>query len=401
MDTLTPIEKPLYPQSGKDEMNLAEFPFALLNARDSREVIEYEGWVYEDGHRLQQKWAVRGAAGLGLPSEFGERILMALLSITAESQFTSRKVTFSIAELIRRLDLGKGKRQYKLIEQQLDRLVGITIQSENAFWDHEHQERVTTQTAFHLIDSVWLRHREGNRKIKAAEEANGFIIWGERVWSSFTAGYIKNLNLDFYYRLPTPLSRRLFRFLDKRMKYQKTYEIDIFELSNRLGCVRYNAPSQVKRILMPACETLIDSGFLATANTIKHKKYTRIRFEKAVEIALDKEASRSAEDDENNTTASQIESDNIAEADEAVLVDPIWSEILDHLKLQMPEATYDAWLKHTYLLHRDGDCLVVKVASAQAKSWLDHRLNQVIEQTVKRFLNDGVVRFVVSDMEMS
>ena len=399
MNTLTPAEKPLYPQSGKDEMNLTEFPFALLNARDSREVIEYDGWVYEDGHRLQQKWAVRGASGLGLPSEFGERILMALLSLTAESQFSSRKVTFSIAELIRRLDLGKGKRQYKLIEQQLDRLVGITIQSENAFWDHEHEERVTTQTAFHLIDSVWLRHREGNRKIKASEDANGFIIWGERVWNSFTAGYIKNLNLDFYYRLPTPLSRRLFRFLDKRMKYQKTYEIDIFDLSNRLGCVRYDAPSQVKRIMMPACETLIEAGFLANASVVKHKKYTRIRFEKVDDVVAIEEASRSAEN-ALLIAASQIERGDPAAGDDELAVDPIWSEVLDHLKLQMPEPTYDAWLKNTYLLRRDGDCLVVKVASEQAKSWLDHRLNQVVEQTIKRFIDDGIVEFVVSDVEV-
>ena len=377
--------KPKQEISGKDEMNLAEYPFARLNARDQRDVIEYEGWVVEAGQRLNQKWLVRGASGLGLPSEFGERILIALMTLTAEANFSSPKVEFSIGELIRRLGLGKGTRQYKLIEQQLDRLVGVTIHSENAFWDHEVQERVTTQTAFHLLERVWLRRREGNKKIRQVESANGYIIWSDTLWKSFQAGYIKQLDIGFYSSLPTPLSRRLYRFLDKRMRYQCEYEIDIFDLANRLGCVRYEAPSQVKRILMPACEILIEYGFLVQAKTVKHGKYTRLYFAKAG-------ASAQHEPDPEPSPETVVDAVELTITDLAQQ----WQQTLDSLRLQMTKSTFETWLQPTILLSQDEQGLTIGAKDEHAQSWLNHRLRPTIERVVQAQWGDEVgVRFVV------
>jgi hypothetical protein len=39
---LTPDNQPTL--SGKDEMNLAEFPLTKLGSRDQRDVLIYEGW---------------------------------------------------------------------------------------------------------------------------------------------------------------------------------------------------------------------------------------------------------------------------------------------------------------------------------------------------------------------
>ncbi|HXV96793.1 MAG TPA: replication initiator protein A [Anaerolineae bacterium] len=319
--------------SGRDEMNLAEFPFAKLNAKDSREIIEYEGWTVNGSQRLPQKWIVRGASGLGLPSEFGERLLMALIALTAEDDFASRKVTFSVGELIRRLDLAKNQRYYELIEQQLDRLMGVTIHSENAFWDHAKQKRVTTKRAFHLIEKLWLRFREGETEGGNAENVRGYIIWSDEIWRSFKAGYIKSLDLAFFYGLPTPISRRLYRFLDKRMRYQEVYEIDIFDLANRLGCVRYKAPSQIKRILEPAYEALIEHGFLAEAKLVKRGKYTRLRFVKRIELDPQAEAKGlEAESQATTSTAAARHDEAAIEADGASENAQKWLEVLEQLR---------------------------------------------------------------------
>jgi hypothetical protein len=55
--------------TGRDEMNLAEFPVTKLGSRDQREVLTYEGWaVGADKKPYRQAWTVRGATGLGLPA---------------------------------------------------------------------------------------------------------------------------------------------------------------------------------------------------------------------------------------------------------------------------------------------------------------------------------------------
>lgn len=360
--------------SGRDEMNLAEFPFATLNSRDSRDIITYEGSVVEDGTRQAQKWVVRSASGLGLPTEFGERLMMALITITAEENFTSPKVTFTIGNLIKRLGIAKNRDRYRRIEEQLDRLVGVTIHSENAFWDQDSHERVTTKSAFHLIESVWLRSREKHNKSEDPG-VNGYIIWSKEMWASFQAGYIKSLDLDFFYQLPTPLSRRLYRFLDKRMRYQENYEIDIFDLSNRLGCVRYEAPSQVKRLMQPACNALIKHGFLDSAEMVKRGRYHRFYFVKATD----------------NEAIEEAEAEPIVTEPELILNRPkpasessqLWGEALNQLQGQMTKSTFETWLKPTTILYQSANTLIVGVENDHAQQWLDHRLRQVVERVVE------------------
>jgi hypothetical protein len=91
----------------------------------------------------------------------------------------------------------------------------------------------------------------------------GYIVWGERIWDSFQAGYIKNLDVEFYYALENTLARRLYRFLDKRMHYQDSYQIDIFDLAARMGMKPYPYASHLARKLKPAFDELQSRGFLA------------------------------------------------------------------------------------------------------------------------------------------
>jgi plasmid replication initiation protein len=270
---------------GKDEMNLAEFPFASLKRQgDGRNVIEYEGWATdEQGNRYHHRWAASASALAGLPTEYDERIYVALMALTAQQGFESRKVTFSLAEVLRLLGVGDSQEDYKTVERALDRLVGVTIYSKDAFWDNEKQKRITTSKAFHLLETYWLRSKEEDEAVKKAEGVAAYVVWSEEVWRSFKTGYIKQLDLQFFFQLEYPTSRRLYRFLDKRMHYKPDYEIDIFELAGRLGMVRYHYPSDVLRKLKPAFDELIATGFLLSAQVINVNGYTRVHFVRAAE----------------------------------------------------------------------------------------------------------------------
>jgi len=61
----------------------------------------------------------------------------------------------------------------------------------------------------------------------------------------------------------------------------------------------------------------------------------------------------------------------------------LWAAVLDELKLQMTEATFDAWLRNT-IGTVDGDRLTVAVKSSYAKDWLENRLLTTVERTVAR-----------------
>ena len=374
---------------GRDEMNLAEFPFASLRRRgDSREAIVHEGWVVDKtGDRHHQTWIVRGLLGLGLPTEFDERVYVALMAITVQGAIANRKVPFSIYQILKIMGLVKSKRTYQDIEGSLKRLVGVTIYSEGAFWDNQKKERVTMSEAFHLIEKYWLRYKEKNEEIREEEGVPGYIIWGEDIWRSIQANYLKPLNLEFFYSLQSPTARRLYRFLDKRMQYQQKYEIDIFELASRLGMVRYSKPAWVKRRLQPAFDEFIAKGFLKSAKSIKHKRYTRIRFVKAPK-SLPQTTDETEEQSQDREDQETLQAKRLTDLRERYgitheLVD-LWTEVLGEIELATTKPTYQVYCSDTHLLSLEDNEAIIGVPNQMTKEQLKHRLSSIIQQAFER-----------------
>ncbi len=397
------------PTRGKDEMNLAEFPFATLARRDNRDTIVYEGWVVEKGKRHHQKWVVSGSAAVGLPTEFGERVLMALLAVTAEQGFRSKKVTFSVYQLLKIMGLAAVKREYGYVERALKQLTGLTIYSEGAFWDKAKQKRVNTVKAFHLIESLWLRYLENDEEVIEEEGAPGYIVWSEMIWNSIKTGYIKNLDITFFYGLQSSISRRLYRFLDKRMYHQTRYEIDIFELANRLGMARYPKPSHLKRKLQPAFDELVEQAFLASVRVYKKGKYTRVQFVKAT-IGASRlkqqgeewtpripERERGPERDQWTDRYEEL-----GTMEERETLQALWKQVLDHLKYQLTEATFGLYVVGTVLLACKDREVVIGVPNSYAGSWLEERYRERLLDTVKSLVDRSVtsIKFMMpSDKE--
>ncbi|RIK32970.1 MAG: hypothetical protein DCC55_35845 [Chloroflexi bacterium] len=380
------------PSNGKDEMNLAEFPFASLRRHgDTRRTITYEGWtVDKEGTRRHQKWTVAGSTAVGLPTEFDERVLVALITITDGLDFVSRKIPFSVYQVIKIIGLVRSKLAYQSIEDSLDRLVGVTIKSEQAFWDNSRKERVTTKEAFHIVEKYWLRYREQDAKIIEAEGVPGYIIWGEDIWNSFKANYIKSLDLTFFYGLQSPAARRLYRFLDKRMQYQQQYEIDIIELAKRLGMTVYRYPAKVREKLQPALDELIARGFLRSAKVFKHnangKLYTRIRFVKAPK-AVPQPAEPYNDGDEETATYQdrytvQLNALRKHYGITDDLVD-IWEQALIEIEGATTRANFHAWFPQTHLLSCKQNAAIIGVPNTYAQEWLAGRMTPVIKRALE------------------
>jgi hypothetical protein len=75
------------------------------------------------------------------------------------------------------------------------------------------------------------------------------------------ANYIKDLDLGIYYTLALPISKRLFRYLDKNRYKKRRYEETVMRMAYKLP-LTYAYPSQVKQKLAPAHEELLRHGYL-------------------------------------------------------------------------------------------------------------------------------------------
>ena len=108
--------------SGQDEMNLVEFPFATLSRKPSLGSIRCERWISDaSGERHPQHWTVQGGSESGLPTEFDERVYVALMAVTRKQGIVSRKVTFSVYALLKLMGEATDSKHYRSVERQQHR----------------------------------------------------------------------------------------------------------------------------------------------------------------------------------------------------------------------------------------------------------------------------------------
>lgn len=244
--------------SGKDEMNLAEFPFAVLAKRVAAgqktiEIIQ-EGRDAA-GRPVWQEWLVTGSDYFGLPVATDDDTYVALMKLLRDAQFRDRTVRFTVSQLLRTMRSSTGKRDYERVAASLDRLTGVLLRSKNAFWDHTRRTYVTE--AFHLLDSYRLATGGSGRELSE-------VTFSQFLFGSIQAGYVKNLDIDFYFSLSTPLARRLYRLLDKHRYRAQVYDISLERLARKLP-LQDKYESQIKRRLDPVFSELKQFGFLKEA----------------------------------------------------------------------------------------------------------------------------------------
>lgn len=148
-------ELPARQENGRDEMNLAEFPIALLAKRPSSKMKTFtvsDTITGKDGKEITRKWTVTGSDAFGLPTSTDDEVIVALLYFTKEHGFESRKIHFSRYDLIRVMGWRDEGKNYTRIKDALNRLTGMMINAENAFYDPKKQTYMKS-CAFHIMES--------------------------------------------------------------------------------------------------------------------------------------------------------------------------------------------------------------------------------------------------------
>ena len=226
-------------RAGRDELNLAEFPFAVLASRmpkNSPLALEFR-----DG---EKEWIASGDPRFGLPTAGDVEIYVVLMELTREQSFPVC-VQFCRHDVIRRLGWDPGGQSYDRLLLSLDRLVGVTIRTKNAFWDA--QQRVwTRRQAFHILEAYDITDSRHSRPDEPSLFPS-WIRWSPELYQNMQAGFIKSLDVDLFLGLKSSISQALYRYLDaKRYDGKPQYRIGLKKLAwEHLWLSRNYFPSDI------------------------------------------------------------------------------------------------------------------------------------------------------------
>lgn len=243
----------------RDEMNLAEFPLAILSTRADPNIktLEFKDSIRgKNGEVIERSWIITGADKFGLPTASDDEVLLGLLKLSVDAGLSNRKVVFTRYELMKILRWSTEGRNYSRLQKSLDRLSGVRIKAKNGFYDNDTKAHCTKN--FGIIDEYEINDGRDERK-------PSFFTWSEVLFNSFQVGFIKKLDLDFYLDLKSAVSKRLYRYLDKHFWYRPRIAIDLFLLAHeKIGISRnYKYVSSIRQQIDPAVEELIEKGFIS------------------------------------------------------------------------------------------------------------------------------------------
>lgn len=261
---------------GRDEMNLAEFPLALLSERSSAGAVTFtreRSLVLPDGSSLQQMWQVTASPAYGLPQPSDEDVMLGLLKIAADNGFESPMVRFTQSTLLSLLQWRLAGFYFKRLEQALARLKTTAILATNAFWNHTTKAYQTRH--FGIIDSYELYERRASKSgSQMVALSSNWARFSTEFFSSIQAGYLKPLDLTLYFSLQSSVSKRLYRFLDKKRHKKDQFSINLQQLATvHLGLSESTCRyiSWIKRELDRAHHELIERGFIEKADYGENK----------------------------------------------------------------------------------------------------------------------------------
>jgi hypothetical protein len=250
--------------TGKDELNLAEFPIALLTEKAPKGVktLEFKDQIFDNGKRklLNRRLTIEGSETYGLPTAKDDEVILALIQLSKRKRFHDKTLHFTRFELITLLGWSNTGQSYARIVLALRRWVSVTLHYENAWWD-KSEERWTSG-AFHIIDDFELNDsRETTAQMSLLASR---ISWSNRVFGSFVEGHLKNIRYDVYVKLRSAISKRMYRFLDKRFHHSKSCSFDLRDFAHEhIGLSRaYRDCGKLKEKLAIGIRELEDIGFL-------------------------------------------------------------------------------------------------------------------------------------------
>ncbi len=260
---------------GRDEMNLAEFPIAVVaeSAQAGQLTLQFSDSIKDQasGEIIDRSVTVHGTEEWGLPAAQDDEVMFGLLQLCYLADWPKR-FRFTRYQLCKLLRWSVGGASYRRIYRALHRLSTTSYNYRYAWRDRANQEWIPSQV-FSYIQALKIHEAE-----KPTDSGLCEVTWSDDFFRSLDAGNLKTINFDLFVSLKRSISKRLYRFLDKRFGLGQTLVVyDLKTLAfEKVGISRnYKDISQVKRKLLPAIRELEKANYIAVLPTSK-------RFQKVV-----------------------------------------------------------------------------------------------------------------------
>jgi hypothetical protein len=250
---------------GRDELNLAELPIALLADRAPSGVNTVV---------MRGQHGTLTISGAELPTALDTDVIVGLLHLTKlHNNFENATVPFVQLELMNIIGWPNRGQYYQRLKDSLKRWVGVTLNYEGAFWDVSLKCRV--DATFHVLDDVTIFNEDVKRTLRARHQPlpPSTFTWGKRFFQSLQAGNLRPLDLDIYFGLESSISKQMYRFVQKRFHQRADWTFDLNEFAfGHLGLSQNYTAGEIKRRLKPAIEELTRVGLLKSATYSSPKR---------------------------------------------------------------------------------------------------------------------------------
>lgn len=257
---------------GRDQLNLIDFPIAVLQYQQPKDgegkrpdelVCVINSFDRDLDKVVPRKLTRRTASKHGFPTPLEDEVLVALLSLTRiKNNFTSPRVEFRNAELYDLMGWPHNGTSNTRLGVALDRLTGLTLKYENSWTteDGSFEKEFTTG----LLESYKFTKQTQGRRSPAMEQS--WVQWASEVYADIQRGNVKELNTDEYYSLQLPISRRMYRFLDKQFSESPHFEMELTTFAGHIGLAETSHIGKIKERLVPAFQELEGiEGFIEPA----------------------------------------------------------------------------------------------------------------------------------------
>jgi replication initiator protein A len=260
-------------QEGRDELNLAEFPISAVGNRldPSVKTILFQDAAFDKstGETITRKLTITASDQYGLPTAPDDEILLGLLQLSRIQNFETPTVTFTPYQLLKILGWSINTNNYRRLKESVNRWMGVTLYYENAWRDKRTGQWI--DASFHFLEQVEF-YKPGQESALAPEGYSVFK-WNDIVFRNFREGNLKILDFHFYRSLEGGITKRLFRFLDKRFYKRKSLRFDLQAFAcEKIGLTRpikmnpSGRPTtdiaQIKRRLLKAIQELEAIGYI-------------------------------------------------------------------------------------------------------------------------------------------
>ena len=152
---------------GRDEMNLAEFPLAVLADRVPHgcKTLVFEDRIWDRSRRrhVPRRLTISASDKFGLPTALDDDVIVGLVQLSKAGEFVNRQVQFSRYQLVRLLAWRDEGKSYVRLEESLKRWLGVALYYENAWWDNARKKLVDGRVRGFDHAPAWAESRQGSR----------------------------------------------------------------------------------------------------------------------------------------------------------------------------------------------------------------------------------------------